>query len=135
MADTIAGYAVYDALGVRLGHVSGWVSDDEDLVQMLKVAITEWSETSEYLVPVGAVTLIGDTKSVVQLRDLTKQSIGRLCFRYKGELPERRLLMSLQRHFPSPRLSVVERLNRMSSPKAMSTHIPTWTRLSEIPLT
>lgn len=134
LAGSVVGYAVYDALGVRLGHVSGWVADAEDHVQMLKVIVPGWSATSEYLVPVGAVTLIGDTKSVVQLRDLTKQSIGRLCFRYKSDLPEHRLLLSLQRHFPAPRASVMERLHRMSNANALSSHVPTWTRLSELSL-
>lgn len=132
-ADSIAGYAVNDALGVRLGHVSGRVSDEEGKVQMLKVTVTEWSGTSDYLVPAGAISNILDTKSVVQLREVLKQTIGRLCFHYRGELPERRLLARLQRHFPSPRISVVERLAPVDENAAPSRDELTWTRLSDLP--
>lgn len=132
-AGSIAGYAVNDALGVRLGHVSGWVSDKEHKVQMLKVTVAEWSGTSDYLVPAGAISIIVDTKSVVQLREVLKQTIGRLCFHYRGELPERRLLSSLQRHFPSPPVSVVERLARVDENAAPSRDELAWTRLSDMP--
>lgn len=126
----LSGYAVHDALGMRLGYVTGWVRDSDGHIQMLKVAVTEWDGASDYLIPVGAITLVSDTRSLIQLRDVTKQSIGRLCYRYKGELPEPRLLISLQRHFKAPRVSVVERLNDASSEPSAEDSSLSWTRLS-----
>ncbi len=125
----LAGYAVLDALGVRLGHVSGWVTDPDGRIRMLKVAVTEWEGSSDYLVPLGAVTLISDATSTVQLRKVTKQSIGRLCYRYRGELPAPRLLKTLLRHFHPPRASLVERLAR--KPRGPHPVPLSWTRLSD----
>lgn len=106
----VAGYAVLDALGLRLGYVSGWVKDPDGKVRMLKVAVREWFETKEYLVPVGSVTLIDDERGQVQLRELTKRSLPKYCMEYEEELPEPQLLKSLIRFFPNPRPSIVERL-------------------------
>ena len=108
----IAGYAVLDALGLRLGYVSGWVKDPDNRVRMLKLAVREWFETNEYLVPIGSVTLIDDQHSQIHLRELTKRSLPKYCIEFDNELPEPQLLKSLVRFFPNPRPSVVERLEK-----------------------
>lgn len=131
-AARLGGYAVHDALGIRLGYVSGWITDPNGAIRMLKVSVTEWEGASDYLVPLGAVTLVSDTKSLVQLRDVTKQSIGRRCYRYRGDLPEPRLLSTLQRHFKPPRTSVVERLS--NPPAATAASGPSWTRMADMAL-
>lgn len=107
----IAGYAVLDALGMRLGYVSGWVKDPDVHVRMLKLAVREWFETKEFLVPVGSITLIDDERSQVHLRELTKRSLAKYCMEFEDELPEPRLLKGLIRFFPNPRPTVVERLD------------------------
>ncbi len=111
-ASGIAAYAVLDALGLRLGYVTGWVKDPDRRVRMLKVAVRESSDTKEYLIPIGAVTLIDDARAQFHLRELTKRSLGKYCIAFDGELPEPRLLKSLIRYFPNPRPSVVERLEQ-----------------------
>jgi hypothetical protein len=108
----VAGYAVLDALGVRMGYVSGWVKDPDGRVRMLKIAIREMYETNEYLVPIGSVTLIDDARNQIQLRELTRRLLPKYCMRFDDELPEPQLLRSLIRFFPNPRPSVVERLQR-----------------------
>lgn len=108
----VAGYAVLDALGLRLGYLSGWVKDPDERVRMLKVAVREWFETKEYLVPVGSITLIDDEHTQVHLRELTKRSLPKYCMEFTDELPEPQLLKSLIRFFPNPRPTVVERLER-----------------------
>ncbi len=107
----IAGYVVLDALGLRLGYVSGWVKDGDEQVRMLKLAVREWFDTKEYLVPVGSITLVDDERSQIHLRELTKRSLPKYCMEYEDELPEPQLLKSLVRFFPNPRPSVTERLH------------------------
>lgn len=108
----IAGYAVLDALGIRLGYVAGWIRDPDDRVRMLKLAVRQWFETREFLVPIGSITLIDDDHSQVHLRELTKRSIPKYCLEFEDELPEPQLLKSLIRFFPNPRPSIVERIEK-----------------------
>ena len=130
--DSIVGFAVYDSLGVRLGHVFGYLKDPGDRIQMLLVRATAITRSPEFLVPIGAVTHVAAAKSFVQLRDLTKQSICRLCFRYTGDLPEHRLLVGLQRHFPRASPSVRNTLSGISLAGASRLDSPAWTRLSDL---
>ncbi len=108
--DGIAGYTVVDALGLRLGWVSGWITDPDDRVRMLKLAVREWFKIKEFLVPIGSITLIDDRRSRIQLRELTKRSVPKYCMPFEGDIPEPRLLNGLIRFFPNPRPRVVERL-------------------------
>jgi hypothetical protein len=106
----IAGYGVLDALGVKIGYISGWVKDPDERVRMLKVAVREWFDMKEYLIPVGSITLVDDDRSQIQLRELTKRTIPKYCMPYEDDLPEPQLLKSLIRFFPNPRPTVAERL-------------------------
>lgn len=108
----IAGYAVLDALGLKMGRVSGWVKDPYQQVRMIKLVVREWFEAQEFLVPIGSITLIDDHHSQMHLRELTRRSLPKYCIEYTGELPEPQLLKSLIRFFPNPRPVIVERLQR-----------------------
>lgn len=129
--ELVSGYVVYDALGMRLGNVTGCVVNPDDECRMLKVTLADGVDVTDYLVPIGAVTHVDEAASV-QLGELTKQSIRRLCLRYDGELPERRLLVSLQRHFPPPSSAVLERLAGKSGKPARARGTLSWTRLVDI---
>ena len=108
----IMGYAVLDALGLKMGRVSGWVTDPYDKVRMIKLSVRDWFDVQEFLVPIGCITLIDDSRSQIHLRELTRRTLPKYCIEYKGELPEPQLLKSLIRYFPNPRPVVVERLER-----------------------
>jgi len=129
----IGGYAAYDAFGVRFGRVSGLVLDEDQRVRMLKVTLTEAPDTLEYLVPVGGIRRIDASRASIELRDIKKDTIARRCFRYEGELPERRLLLSLQRHFPPPSDGIVEQLHRAAKVPGPASQAPNWTPLNELP--
>lgn len=116
----IAGYAVLDALGLRLGYVAGWVKDPDECVRMLSLAVREWFETKEYLVPIGSITLIDDEHAKIHLRELTKRSLPKYCMELGDELPEPQLLKGLIRFFPNPRPSVVERLETPAEVPALA---------------
>ena len=108
----IAGYAVLDALGLKMGYVSGWVKDPDAQVRMIKLCVRDWFDVQEFLVPIGCITLIDDSRSQINLRELTRRSLPKYCIEYRGELPEPQLLKGLIRYFPNPRPVVVERLER-----------------------
>ena len=122
----IDGYSVLDALGLRVGHVSGWVIHPSGGVVMLKTTIRDWFKTRDYLVPIGAVTLVNDIHRQLQLRQLTRRALIKQCIQVTDELPAQDVLEELIQYFPNPRPVVAERLNRGQELLRQ----PTWSRLT-----
>lgn len=106
----IAGYGVLDALGVRIGHVSGWVTDGAGEIGLLKVTVRDWFKSSNYLLPLGTLSLIDDGRQHLHLRQLTKRALMKHCLPLEDGLPPTPVLDDLVHFFPNPRPSIVERL-------------------------
>ena len=125
----IAGYSVLDALGVRIGHISGWVSNSSGRITLLKATVRDWFKSRDYLIPLGAVTLIDDTRRRLQLRQLTKRALMKQCLPIGNVLPEASFLEDLIQYFPNPRPSIMERLAHPATVRPM----PSWSRLTVHP--
>lgn len=126
----VRGFAVRDADGLSIGRIHGCVVDANGRVQMLAVRVDTAATTDHYIIPIGAVGRIDDSTSSIHLREVHGASIGKRGLRLDGELPEHRLMTSLQRFFPPPSEAVVRRLAiAMGEPMRDGLR---WTSLDEI---
>lgn len=107
----VSGYGVLDALGVRIGHIDGWVTGPEGRVRLLKVRVLDWFRGRGFLVPLGCVTLIDDGRRHVQLTQLTKRTLLKQCLPVSTSLPDPAQLEELIRYFPNPRPAILERFH------------------------
>lgn len=107
----VAGYGLLDALGVRIGQVTGWVTYPSGEIALLKVTVRDWFKSRDFLLPLGAISLIDDARRHVQLRQLTRRTLARQCLPVEPTaLPPDDVLAEFVQYFPNPRPSVVERL-------------------------
>lgn len=106
----VAGYSVLDALGVRIGHVSGWVTEPSGEIALLKVTVRDWFKSRAYLLPSGGIMAVEDERRHVTLRQLTRRALMKQCLPLEDDLPPPHLLRELIQFFPNPRPAVVERL-------------------------
>jgi len=125
----IAGYSAFDALGVRLGPVSGWVTDPNDQIVLFKTTIRDWFKSRDFLVPLGVVSQIDDTRQRLQMRQLTKRALIKQCLPIESVLPASSYLEELIQYFPNPRPSIIERISRTQT----NQNFPSWSRLTVYP--
>lgn len=99
---TVAGYYVIDALGLRIGTVSGWVKMPNGATALLKVTVRDWFALRAYLLPVGAIQRIDDERKHIRLAALTKSSLQSRCLPLVGKLPHADRLYDLIGRFSAP---------------------------------
>lgn len=108
----IAGYDVLDTQGLRVGHVSGWVSSPDGTTVLIKVSVPLTGGQPDYLLPLGAIDRINDPERMIRLRLLTCETVVETCLRMADLLPEPDDLEDLIHHFPNPRPVVLERMTQ-----------------------
>ncbi|MEM1094069.1 MAG: hypothetical protein AAGJ10_05660 [Bacteroidota bacterium] len=111
---TVAGYYVIDALGLRIGTVSGWVKTPNGATSLLKVTIRDWFALRAYLVPIGAIRSIDDERKQVRLAALSKSSLQSRCLPLASKLPHADRLNDLLERFPAPLADVEARIQSNS---------------------
>ncbi|MEM6646023.1 MAG: hypothetical protein AAF730_07200 [Bacteroidota bacterium] len=138
---TVASYHVIDALGLRIGTVSGWVKMPSGATAMLKVTVRNWFALRAYLLPLGAIRRIDDTRKHVRLAALNKSSLQSRCLPLNGKLPHADRLYDLLERFPAPAGDVDARIqtngrysDRPARPKATAA-LPTFTPLDALQAT
>lgn len=105
-SDTASGFAHYgvlDAVGVRLGTVSGWVRTPDGQVAGLCVELRGFSSSQSYLVPLGYVTGVDPRHRTIHLREVTRRILPRMAAPCDGFLPPREVLEAVQREAPDAR--------------------------------
>jgi len=135
---TVAGYYVIDALGLRIGTVSGWVKQPSGATTLLKVTIRDWFALRAYLLPLGAIQRIDDERKQVRLATLTKSSLQSRCLPLLSKLPHADRLYDLLERFPAPLADVDARIqsngrhpDRPARPNTTAT-LPSFTPLDTL---
>ncbi len=102
-----ATYGVLDAVGVRLGTVSGWVRSPGGEVTGLCVDLRGFALSTSYLIPLGYATGVDPRHRTIHLREITRRNLTRLATPCDGTLPPREVLESVFREAPAPRAEIV----------------------------
>ena len=99
-ASGFALYSVLDAVGVRLGTISGWVCAPSGEVVGLCVALSRFEP---YMIPLGYVTGVDPRHHTIHLREVTRRLLPRLAVPCHPTLPPAEVLVSLLQEAPAPR--------------------------------
>lgn len=93
-------YSVLDAVGVRLGTISGWVRAPGGQLAGLCVALSRFEP---YLIPLGYVTGVDPRHRTIHLREVTRRVLPRLGVPCADVLPPAEVLDAVLREAPAPR--------------------------------
>ncbi len=119
----LAQFSVLDAVGVRLGAVSGWVYTPDGHVAGLSVGLRGFFKAHYYLIPLGYVTQIDPRHRTLHLREITRRSLPQVAVRCDDTLPPAEVLETVLREAPNPRPAIVSMLRQPESGPLFS-HTP-----------
>ncbi len=97
---TISAFGVRDVRGVHVGHLSGWISDDDGLPLFLEIRKSGFFLRGRYLISAGCVSDFNFRQNVVQLRRLRSTDLRREGLKVRGKLPPKTVLQEYLRNFP-----------------------------------
>ncbi len=104
-------YHVLDAVGVRLGVVSGWVRSPLGQVAGLRVAVRGFFNDHLYVIPIGYVAQIDPRHRVLHLREITRRALPQMALRCDGDaLPPPEVLENVFQDAPAPRPDILAAL-------------------------
>lgn len=110
-SESVVGFGVLDALGMRIGTVEGWVRTPEGAVAYLEVAHRSVLRENRHLVPLGYVVQVDPGRRYVHLRELTRRTLPLVGVRFDDRrLPDETTLAEGLRHTPAARTDVVNLL-------------------------
>jgi hypothetical protein len=112
----VVGFDVIDAIGIRMGSVSGCFLDVEGRVTFLRVTIMGHSTLGcpSFLIPAFYVTLVDSDRRKIQVRALRRLTVPEFCHPYDPLSTTPELIVELSTGHPPAAEDVADTLARLA---------------------
>ena len=102
VTSSIAAYGIRDAKGRHVGHLAGWISDENGMPVLVLIRKAGIWRRGRFLLSAGCVSYIDFRQCLMQLRSLTVRDIRREGLELGDKLPSHARLQDYLQNFPKP---------------------------------
>lgn len=77
ISNSIAAYSVRDAHGRHIGHLTGWICDDEGLPRLVEIRESGLFRRRRLMLAIGCIQAVNFRTCVIQLKTMTRMDVAK----------------------------------------------------------